>query len=178
MGLPDCQLLIRTHLCIFHMLCCLLQLSATLVSNTHRTDPLSNHGHHTAAEVLLHRWAVAAMDYPRTLDCTVVPFIRERECMKLVQRPQSEMNLYVAPPRPGGYHSVLPDGGLSGSGTHDVVIAIDPYPRASFGHLVIIFFLDFDLSRETCRNRGGRYLGEFIRHNYIHRSLDSYYIFI
>ncbi|XP_030846178.1 uncharacterized protein LOC593876 isoform X2 [Strongylocentrotus purpuratus] len=158
MGLLDQQIIYRTHVSLFHILCCFLQLSSTLVSNTYRTDVLTNHGHHTTAEMQLHRWAVAAMDYPRTLDCTVVPFIRERECLQLVQRPETEMNLYVAPPRPGGYHAVLPDGGLSGSGTHDVVLAIDPYPRASFGHLVIIFFLDFDLDLDSCQDRGGKYL--------------------
>ncbi|XP_071491704.1 uncharacterized protein [Diadema antillarum] len=158
MGLVDYQLFFRTHISLFHVLCCLFQLSSTLVSNTYRTDLLSNRAHHTAAEMQLHRWALAAVEYPRTLDCSVVPFIRERECLELVQRPQSEMNFYVAPPRPGGYHSVLPDSGLSGRGTHDAVIAIDPYPQASFGHLVIIFFLDLNLGQEKCQERNGKYL--------------------
>ena len=75
--------------------------------------------------------------------------------------PRSQMNIYLAPPHPGGgLLAVLPDGGLKRSEKHDAVLALDPYPKANFGHLVILFYVDLAVDQAWCKTRRGLQLSK------------------
>ncbi|KAK7499367.1 hypothetical protein BaRGS_00009342, partial [Batillaria attramentaria] len=106
-----------------------------------------------------HRWATAAFDFVHNLDCDDVFFTTSRECRELVSLPKSAMNVYMADPSPyGKFRTVIPDEPLTGTGLHEAVVVVDPYPAANFGHLVVIFFVDSDVSRSHCQKMGGVYL--------------------
>ncbi|XP_043931164.1 uncharacterized protein LOC122804983 [Protopterus annectens] len=42
---------------------------------------------------------------------------------------------------------------------HDAVLALDPSPDASFGHPVLVFYIDFNVNEKKCELRDGVYLG-------------------
>ncbi|XP_066302596.1 uncharacterized protein [Branchiostoma lanceolatum] len=120
---------------------------------------------HTPSEQDLRqvRWAMAAYHYMHNLVCEAVFFTTERECRTLVSIPRSSVHLYMTEPAArgtGGYLAVLPDGGLARAGRHNAVIALDPYPKASFGHLVLVFFLDTNVAASKCASQSGVYLGD------------------
>lgn len=58
-----------------------------------------------------------------------------------------------------GFISTLPDGGLSRTGIHHGIVALDPYPDANFGHLVVAFFVD-RMDRGDCERAEGVYMGK------------------
>jgi hypothetical protein len=43
---------------------------------------------------------------------------------------------------------------------HDGVVAIDPYPEANFGHLVIVFHVTSGSSKMWCDRRDGVLIGK------------------
>ena len=109
------------------------------------------------------KWAQTAYDFIRNSPCKGVTFTSNKECRKLSRVKKSDMNVYIADPTVRGkLEGVLPDGSLRRAGSHDGVVAIDPYPNAEFGHLVVLFFVDFEYSRERCTLLGGVYMGELI----------------
>lgn len=117
-----------------------------------------------------HRWATAAFNYVTSLNCDDVFFTTSRECNVLVSTSQSEMNIYIASPSSyGKFRTVIPDEPLTGSGLHDAVIVVDPFPEANFGHLVVVFFLDSSVSLGHCQKMGGVLLGKRSR-----RSVSEY----
>ncbi|XP_076461822.1 uncharacterized protein LOC143294272 [Babylonia areolata] len=107
-----------------------------------------------------HRWATAAYNFVHSLDCQDVFFTTLKECRALVAVPKHVMNVHVALPSPyGKFRTTIPEeSGPLGSGLHDAVLVVDPYPRASFGHLVVVFFVDGGVSSSHCHNMGGVYL--------------------
>lgn len=88
-------------------------------------------------------------------------------CMRTLQIPLRDMNVYIAsksqlnerlrarlPDRK--HRSLIPN-----DRNIDGVIVIDPYPEASFGHLVYIFFVEENRNRLTCtRNLTATFAGE------------------
>ncbi|XP_041365076.1 uncharacterized protein LOC121380359 [Gigantopelta aegis] len=113
------------------------------------------------ANVKVERWAKSAFQFVHSLNCSSVFFTTARECRKLVSVPQSAMNVHVAPTSVyGKYRTVLPEESLSRSETHEAVVVVDPYPSANFGHLVIVFYVDTDISWHFCRKSGGVYLAQ------------------
>ncbi|KAL8622585.1 hypothetical protein ACOMHN_009219 [Nucella lapillus] len=106
-----------------------------------------------------HRWATAAYNFVHSLDCEDVFFTTFKECKALVAISKHRMKVHLALPSPyGKFRTTIPEEPLVGSGLHDAVLVVDPYPRANFGHLVVVFFLDIGVSRSHCHNRGGVYL--------------------
>ena len=107
------------------------------------------------------RWADAAYDFIRSLDCKQVFLTTERECKNLLRVAKEDMNIYLADPTPHGkLQAMLPDGGLRKSGVHDVVLVVDPYPTANFGHLVIVFYIELGTTELWCQTEGGVFLGK------------------
>jgi hypothetical protein len=50
--------------------------------------------------------------------------------------------------------AVLPDSNnVRGSGAHDIVLALDPYPNANFGHLIGLFYVDLNVEPAACREK-------------------------
>ena len=115
------------------------------------------------------RWAEAAVDHVRDTDCTrAAAFATVRECHDLQRVARDRMSVYVADPTPRGkLRAILPDAGLDGGGEEpegvggaDGVVALDPYPEASFGHLVVVFYVHVGATKAYCSSRDGRYLGK------------------
>lgn len=112
------------------------------------------------------RWANFAYTYITRLDCEDnldAFFTTKRECKELVTIHRHQMNVYLASGSSGfgyKYQTFLPDEPLSRSESHDVVLAVDPYPLANFGHLVLVFYVDFNVSPNDCHNMEGHNLGK------------------
>ena len=118
---------------------------------------------HDNTNLKLERWARSAFQFVHSLNCSSVFFTTARECRQLVSVPQSAMNVHIAPTSIyGKYRTVLPEESLSRSETHEAVVVVDPYPSANFGHLVIVFYVDSDISWHICRKSGGVYLGKLL----------------
>ena len=108
------------------------------------------------------KWANSAYDFIQTIDCASTHLTGKKECKTLQTVAKAEMNLYVADPTSRGkLEAILPDGGLRKTGRHDAVLVLDPYPRANFGHLVIVFYIDLERDKEHCSMHDGIYLGQF-----------------
>jgi len=125
-------------------------------------------------------WAETAYSYIQRVDCSGVrggssggrPSFAStaRECLDVQRLPRGQLNVYVAGPSPRGgrLKTVLPDGPIESvsapevaSGAHDGVVAIDPYPDANFGHLVIVFHVTFGVTDTWCRRREGLHMGRY-----------------
>ncbi len=109
------------------------------------------------------RWAEAAYMYIHTLDCREVFFTTEKECRDLQHLSKSDLSIYIADPSPfGRLLAILPDGGLSRAGVHDAFLVVDPYPRANFGHLVLVFYIDMHTNNLWCHREGGKFLCKYL----------------
>ena len=86
-------------------------------------------------------------------------------CMAAKNIPVRKMNLYTAEAISGRQTLVvvLPDkfkGQKSlRKGKPDIVIAIDPFPEASFGHTVLVFYIYKYKSKVACENMHGNFTG-------------------
>jgi len=111
------------------------------------------------------RWATAAHQHVLGVDCQRTPgFTTERECTQVQGIERARWNVYLADPRRRRcLHSVLPDGPLGDLGRHhqrvDGVVALDPYPDANFGHLVLVFHVTIAASASWCQRRDGFLIG-------------------
>ena len=55
--------------------------------------------------------------------------------------------------------ALLPDSNnVKGNGEHDVVLALDPYPNANYGHLIGLFYIDFNVESGNCRDKHQIYI--------------------
>ena len=110
------------------------------------------------------RWATAAHQHVLGVDCQRASFSTERECRDVRRIERARWNVYMADPRRRRYlHSVLPDGPLGDVGRHqrvDGVVALDPYPDANFGHLVLVFHVTIAASASWCQRRDGFIIGK------------------
>ncbi|KAL5006423.1 hypothetical protein ScPMuIL_015229 [Solemya velum] len=105
-------------------------------------------------------WADFAYDFIHTLNCNDVFFTTTKECKKLIDIPKYATAFYLAPPTSlGRYKATLPDESLTRKTYHDAVLAIDPYPTANFGHLILVFYVDLRTHRSQCKQHGDVYLG-------------------
>lgn len=107
-------------------------------------------------------WVKGAFNYVRALNCDNVFFTTEKECKELLTVPQTHYVIHVAPfSGHTTYEAVLPDEVLTRKdNNHQGVLVLDPYPTANFGHLVIVFFVDY-LDKNSCDSNNGIYLGKF-----------------
>lgn len=60
------------------------------------------------------------------------------------------------------YKTFLPDEPLSRTESHDAVLVVDPYPLANFGHLVLVFYIDYNVAPNDCYNMEGSNLGKYM----------------
>ncbi|KAL4609049.1 hypothetical protein GN956_G24344 [Arapaima gigas] len=127
-------------------------------------------------------WAKSSFQYVKMTLCRKVPFLMESECEKFSQVHPSEVAVYVSQPasdpvltilvdahsvrqgrRPsvpktGGHRK--PPGSSSDSSTHDAVLVLDPSPGENFGHPLVLFHLDFNVTKKRCGHMGGLLLGQ------------------
>lgn len=88
-------------------------------------------------------------------------------CRDLVQVPRAQIRVYAAGRGTGAVDDlepvmatlVGPEGGKP-QGPHDAVLVLDPYPAASFGHLVLVFFVALGTTEERCGQVRGLRLGK------------------
>lgn len=92
----------------------------------------------------------------------------------------SDKVLAVLPDSSGGMLSSEPQSGLStgrtlnrreglhryqrpphGSAAHDAVLVLDPSPEENFGHPVVLFYVDVNVTKKRCSHLDGIYLGEW-----------------
>ena len=131
-------------------------------------------------EQLLLQWSNAAMQFFDFHRCIQVSLADEGECYKLSQIRRSQIAVYVGRAKmdmesmaesnnmyeyqfvgmkggapPGGrqkVYAILPDSSnQKESKAHDVILALDPYPNANFGHLVGLFYVDFGVEDRFCK---------------------------
>ncbi|XP_041806922.1 uncharacterized protein si:ch211-67e16.11 [Chelmon rostratus] len=91
----------------------------------------------------------------------------------------SDKVLAILPDSSGGMVSSKPRGGFSvshvlnggesphrhqqpfpGSTAHDAVLVLDPSPGENFGHPVVLFYVDMNVTKKRCSHLDGIYLGE------------------
>lgn len=102
-----------------------------------------------------------AFNYIANISCEDVFLISREDCLKFKTTLPQNMNLYYAEPSTEiRYRIALPDGYISKSGSHDGVLVIDPFSKANFGHLVLVFFIDVSWTKIQCELNGGIYMGE------------------
>ncbi|XP_068427925.1 uncharacterized protein si:ch211-67e16.11 [Clinocottus analis] len=121
--------------------------------------------------------------------CLRLSSLSEAECRRLAHLPPSAVAVYASEPRGAAGNSdkvlaVLPDssvsfkprGGFSmlnrgdgpyrqqpsfpGSTAHDAVLVLDPSPGENFGHPVVLFYVDVNVTKKRCSHQDGIYLGE------------------
>ncbi|CAG2197689.1 unnamed protein product [Mytilus edulis] len=104
-------------------------------------------------------WVKGAFNYVQNLKCEDVFFTTEKECLALLTVTQSSYVVHVAPfSGHRTYETVLPEEVLTRKdNNHQGVLVLDPYPTANFGHLVIVFFIDYK-DKRTCDSENGIYL--------------------
>ena len=56
----------------------------------------------------------------------------------------------------GGYRA---GGGLRPAAAHDAVLLVDPSPGENFGHPVILFYVDMNVTKKRCSLMEGLHLG-------------------
>ncbi|KAK6315493.1 hypothetical protein J4Q44_G00150220 [Coregonus suidteri] len=132
----------------------------------------------------LDRWVKTGFQSLKLNLCRRVS-LSEGECKRLshlqlsgvavyVSEPNSEKVLAILPdsyssamlpPKQGGYGtSSVPEDRhqdfFPGSTAHDAVLVLDPSPGESFGHPVVLFYVDLNTTKKKCAHMDGIYLGE------------------
>ncbi len=105
-------------------------------------------------------WAQKAVGYLRNITCQSVYYAIQDECEQMKSKKRSQMNVYSAEaPNHSKLIANLPDGSFSRSAEHDGLVAIDPFPEAAFGHLLLVFFVD-RMPQSECELRDGIFIGK------------------
>lgn len=115
------------------------------------------------AEVELSRqrsWSRAAFRYITNLDCKRVRLTTNKECQRLTRIDLNQTNVYLALPSATNddrMMAIFPESSpvQSELEQHDGVLALDPYPAANFGHLVVVFYVDLNQERQRCERESG-----------------------
>ncbi|XP_077176869.1 uncharacterized protein LOC143829592 [Paroedura picta] len=139
------------------------------------------------SEARVARWAAAALRHVAVAPCPerggLLPLPQCQRLARLSQGPGPAV--YVSEPTQPGHkvRALLPDGWGDRPGgapvasrnqsagpqrppgaalpAHDAVLVLDPSPGASFGHPLLLFYIDFNVSPRRCRSRDRFYLGSY-----------------
>ncbi|KAI5628050.1 hypothetical protein C0J50_8288 [Silurus asotus] len=125
----------------------------------------------------LERWVKAGVQYLKVHLCRRVA-LPESECRRLAHLQSGGIAVYTSESSSGKVLAILPDShpagkaehGAAESGpererftdvsAHDAVLVLDPSPGESFGHPVLLFYVDFNVARKRCAHMEGIYLEE------------------
>ncbi|KAK7073232.1 hypothetical protein SK128_009331 [Halocaridina rubra] len=103
------------------------------------------------------QWAQALFDFLQVMPCEKQAWTTAEACRHAKVVPKSEMRAWAT--RAGRkYVARLPDGSLQRSGTHDGVLLLDPYPTASWGHLVLVVFVSRNTTQGACTGQNGYWI--------------------
>ncbi|XP_067116996.1 uncharacterized protein si:ch211-67e16.11 [Osmerus mordax] len=135
----------------------------------------------------LDKWVKTGFQYLKLNLCRRVSSMSEGECKRLSHLQLSGVAVYVSEPNSEKVLAILPDSystgmtpskqsgyGITsvledsrrnqdffpGSTAHDAVLVIDPSPGESFGHPVVLFYVDLNTTKKKCAHMEGIYLGE------------------
>ncbi|CAN9498587.1 unnamed protein product [Ophioblennius macclurei] len=111
--------------------------------------------------------------------CLRLASLSESECRRVTHLPNSAVTVYVSEPRgvtaatdkvvailpesPGGISTLREGFGPPGSTpatAHDAVLVLDPSPGENFGHPVVLFYVDMNVTKRRCSHLDGIYLGD------------------
>lgn len=130
----------------------------------------------------LERRVKAGLQYLKVHLCRRVA-LPDSECRRLAQLHPSGIAVYTSESGSGKVLAILPDShpavrashgaaleaarGLERErerfpdvSAHDAVLVLDPSPEESFGHPVLLFYVDFNVAKKRCAHMEGIYLGE------------------
>ncbi|KAL0985640.1 hypothetical protein UPYG_G00159820 [Umbra pygmaea] len=134
----------------------------------------------------LDRWVKTGFQYLKLNLCRRVS-LSEGECKRLSHLQLSGVAVYVSEPNSEKVVAILPDSYSSGlllpkqnghdftsaledsrrpqdffpgSTAHDGVLVLDPSPGESFGHPVLLFYVDLNTTKKKCAHMDGIYLGD------------------
>ena len=160
----NCPVVMQQHLlCVTALIVILLSaLSAGLVPDggpARLPNPSATNSQHLApvSKLVLQQWVDSAFQLVRSINCSRQLITSRKECARLSRRfPTLHLssNVYYSAvgqqSRSDKLRVVYPDSDAARVELHDSVIAIDPYPEASFGHLVFVFYVDLDRTDAWC----------------------------
>ena len=80
-------------------------------------------------------------------------------CTELRSRSRREMTLYTAKPKTAGQKlsTILVERIKGTLRKHDIVLVVDPFPEAHYGHTIIVFLIDFTRNKAACKRKGTFY---------------------
>ncbi|XP_041922867.1 uncharacterized protein si:ch211-67e16.11 [Alosa sapidissima] len=134
----------------------------------------------------LDRWVKTGFQYLKLNLCRRVS-LSESECKRLSHLHLSSVAVYVSEYNSEKVLAILPDSYsvevpapkqntysvgsavkdgkrsqefFTGAATHDAVLVLDPSPGESFGHPIVLFYVDFNVTKKRCGHMDGIYLGE------------------
>lgn len=134
----------------------------------------------------LDRWVKTGFQYLKLNLCRRVSLL-ESECKRLSHLHLSSVAVYVSESNSEKVLAILPDSYsfevlapkqntysvgpaledgkrnqnvFPGSNTHDAVLVLDPSPGESFGHPVVLFYVDFNVTKKRCGHMDGIYMGK------------------
>ena len=94
-------------------------------------------------------------------------FMSNGNCSELRSRAKNAMNLYTASAGNDKLVAVSPDKIKLVPTSYEAVLAIDPYPEASFGHPVLVFFIEHSRTEASCSgNRKSTFESKFYSISY------------
>lgn len=119
-------------------------------------------------------WSTGAYKWLQNFNCNKVPgrfgFTDVTTCLEVKSIAKKDMRIYAAVGNASTkLLSELPDSGIKLESPHDGILVLDPFPAASFGHLVLLFTVDV-MSSTKCLILGGHALfGKFLDYvnNYV-----------
>ncbi|XP_047457648.1 uncharacterized protein si:ch211-67e16.11 [Mugil cephalus] len=125
------------------------------------------------------RSGLQSLQWDQLERCLRTSSLSEAECRRQAEPAPSAVAVYLGepPPAAGKVMAILPDssgvmvrskprggfrggGGGPGSGVHDAVLVLDPSPGENFGHPVVLFYVDVNVTKRRCSHLDGIYLGE------------------
>lgn len=134
------------------------------------------------------RWAKSGFQYLKMNLCQRVSSLSETECKRLSVLRESGVAIYVSQFNSEKVVAVLPDSKTTGlrapkrdttqedgkrhqdvfpgPAEHDGVLVLDPSPGENFGHPVVIFYVDFNVTKKKCGHRDGIFLGKVFSYFY------------
>ncbi|XP_066497350.1 uncharacterized protein si:ch211-67e16.11 [Hoplias malabaricus] len=109
----------------------------------------------------IERWVKAALQFVKLSLCRRVS-LPEGECSRLAHLRPPAVVVYATEASADKVLAILPDSHelFPEASAHDAVLVLDPSPEQSFGHPVVLFYIDFNVTKKRCGHMDGVYLGE------------------
>ncbi|KRZ93239.1 Lupus La -like protein A [Trichinella sp. T8] len=112
-------------------------------------------------------WAEKALELMYNFNCSSLPLLVD-QCEQMRRQQSADVRVYVAEVTNRGEKLFATVSSSSSTlvaysitqhfdWTHDGLLVLDPFPEASYGHLLLIYFIDYT-NAETCEQNFGHYI--------------------